>query len=103
MQTLDLDNLLAQQADIAKKIAEVRSQKHAEAIAQVRTLIAQFGLKQDDIFGGARETKKNKPNAVRVPAKYRDPVSGSEWSGRGVTPKWLRGQDKSTFLISDSK
>ena len=103
MQTLDLDDLLAQQAEIAKKIAEVRSQKHAEVVGQVRALIAQFGLKRDDLFGGVREAKKSKPNAVKVPAKYRDPVSGSEWSGRGVTPKWLRGQDKSTFLIQDSK
>ncbi|WP_370889550.1 H-NS family nucleoid-associated regulatory protein [Caballeronia sp. RCC_10] len=40
------------------------------------------------------------------PAKYRDPKSGAEWSGRGMAPGWLASvKDRSKFLISaaDSK
>lgn len=28
--------------------------------------------------------------AARVPAKFRDPATGSTWSGRGMKPTWLR-------------
>ncbi|MFM0053176.1 H-NS histone family protein [Caballeronia grimmiae] len=40
------------------------------------------------------------------PAKYRDPKSGAEWSGRGKAPGWLASvKDRNKFLIStaDSK
>ncbi|GJH13681.1 H-NS histone family protein [Caballeronia novacaledonica] len=34
------------------------------------------------------------------PAKYRDPKSGAEWSGRGKAPGWLAGaRDRTKFLI----
>jgi DNA-binding protein H-NS len=34
------------------------------------------------------------------PAKYRDPMSGATWSGRGRAPEWLTSaKDRSTFLI----
>jgi DNA-binding protein H-NS len=34
------------------------------------------------------------------PAKYRDPRSGAEWSGRGKAPSWLAGaKNRSKFLI----
>lgn len=98
-----LDELLAQQTEIANKIAELRLQKHAEAVTQARALITQFGLTQDDLFGGVRAAKKSKPDGTKVPAKYRDPVGGKEWTGRGVAPAWIRDQDKSKFLIAESK
>jgi DNA-binding protein H-NS len=34
-----------------------------------------------------------------VAPKYRDPESGSTWSGRGKPPKWIAGQDRDSFLI----
>jgi DNA-binding protein H-NS len=39
------------------------------------------------------------------PAKYRDPKSGAEWSGRGKAPRWLTaaeaaGAKRDSFLIS---
>ena len=34
-----------------------------------------------------------------LPARYRDPVSGKEWSGRGNAPLWIRGKDRRKFVI----
>jgi DNA-binding protein H-NS len=37
------------------------------------------------------------------PAKYRDPKTGAEWSGRGKAPGWLAGaKDRSRFLIDEA-
>ncbi len=94
-----LQELIAQKEALEKLIQDTRQTELAEAISQVKTLIATFGLTQEDIFGASRGAKKVKAEGSKVAAKYRDPVTGKEWSGRGLAPKWLQGRDKSEFLI----
>jgi DNA-binding protein H-NS len=94
-----LQELIAQKEALEKLIQDTRQTELADAISQVKSLIANFGLTQEDIFGASRGAKKVKPEGSKVAAKYRDPVSGKEWSGRGLAPKWLQGRDKSEFLI----
>jgi DNA-binding protein H-NS len=94
-----LQELIAQKEALEKLIQDTRQTELAEAISQVKALISSFGLTQQDIFGTSRGTKKVKAEGSKVAAKYRDPVSGKEWSGRGLAPKWLQGRDKSEFLI----
>jgi DNA-binding protein H-NS len=94
-----LQELIAQKEALEKLIQDTRQTELAEAISQVKGLISSFGLTQQDIFGSSRGTKKVKAEGTKVAAKYRDPVSGKEWSGRGLAPKWLQGRDKSEFLI----
>ncbi|MDN7675400.1 H-NS histone family protein [Burkholderia oklahomensis] len=33
------------------------------------------------------------------PPKYRNPVTGQTWCGRGRTPKWMAGYAREDFLI----
>jgi DNA-binding protein H-NS len=94
-----LQELIAQKEALEKLIADTRQTELAEAISQVKGLITTFGLTQEDIFGASRGAKKVKAEGSKVAAKYRDPVSGKEWSGRGLAPKWLQGREKSEFLI----
>ena len=95
-----LTELIAQKEALEKQIQEQRQTELSDAIGKVRSLIAEYGLTQEDIFGSARAPKKVKTEGTnKVAAKYRDPVSGKEWSGRGLAPKWLQGRDKSEFLI----
>lgn len=96
-----LQELIAQREEIEKQISNLRQAEKRSAIDKVRELIAEFELAQDDIFGTSRGPKKVKApgTKAKVAAKYRDPVSGKEWSGRGISPKWLHGQDKEKFLI----
>lgn len=94
-----LQELIAQKEALEKLIQETRHTELADAISQVKALVSQFGLTEADIFGSSRSPKKSKPEGSKVAAKYRDPVSGKEWSGRGLAPKWLQGRDKSEFLI----
>ena len=94
-----LQELIAQKESLEKLIQETRQTELADAVGKVKTLIAEFGLTQEDIFGTSRGAKKVKPEGSKVAAKYRDPFSGKEWSGRGLAPKWLQGKDKNDFLI----
>lgn len=91
-----LSSLLAQKADLERQIAQARRSESAAAIAQVRAIVAEFALTEADVFGNAGKA----PKAVRaVAAKYRDPVSGKTWSGRGKPPVWIAGKDRAAFAI----
>ena len=95
-----LKDLMAQREAIEKQITNLRQSEIADSVAKVRALIAEYGLTQSDIFGGAAKVRKVKEAGSKVAAKYRDPISGKEWSGRGLAPKWLQGKEKTDYLIA---
>jgi DNA-binding protein H-NS len=95
-----LKNLIAQREALEKQIAELRQTEHADAIAKVHALIREFELTESDIFGAAPKVRKAKVLKSKVAAKYRDPITGKEWTGRGLAPKWLQGKNKADYLIA---
>ncbi len=95
-----LKDLLAQIESLQSQVAEVRQREVGEAIAKVRSIIAEYQLTESDVFPGrgVRATPSKRAGA-KVAAKYRDPVTGKTWSGRGLAPKWLAGKNKDDYLI----
>jgi DNA-binding protein H-NS len=90
--------LLAQKAALEAQIDAARKAENAEAIAKVKALIAEHGLTQQDLFGGAKRGSKA-AGTTKVAAKYRDPASGATWTGRGKAPKWIDGKDRVQFAV----
>jgi DNA-binding protein H-NS len=80
----------------------VRSGERAEALATVHALIVEFNLDKGDVFPAVKVRTSDNKGKSKVPAKYRDPVSGAEWSGRGVAPLWAKNdkKDYTKFLIA---
>lgn len=93
----NINELLAQKEAIEKQIKELRKSERLGAIAKVRELIAEFDLATDEIFN--KGAKGLKGARGKVAPKYRDPVSGKTWTGRGRAPRWLDGKNASDFLI----
>jgi DNA-binding protein H-NS len=93
-----LQELLAQQAKLDLEIAELRKSDLATAIASAKALIAEHGLTSADLFSTGKVRSAGKEKA-KVPAKYRDPLSGLTWSGRGIEPRWLKGKDRNDYKI----
>jgi DNA-binding protein H-NS len=91
--------LLAQKAALEAQIEAARKAENADAIAKVKAIIAEFNLTKEDVFGGAKSTRKAKSTQSKVAPKYKDPISGATWSGRGLAPKWIEGQDRSKFAM----
>jgi DNA-binding protein H-NS len=94
-----LKELLSQIETLQNQVTEVRHREVGEAIAKVRALIEEYQLTVSDVFSSG----ENKPAAKKtgkVAAKYRDPLSGNTWSGRGLAPKWLAGKNKADYLIA---
>jgi DNA-binding protein H-NS len=92
---MTIDELIQQKAAIDEQIAELRTSQRAKAISEALTLISQFELTARDLFAQAETAKARKV----LPPKYRDPVSGKTWSGKGRAPKWLNGGDRSAYVI----
>ena len=87
-----LQDLLAQRAELEKKIADVQREAHTDAVAKVRALMSEFGLTAADIAGRSSTSRvAGVPKAPsKVAAKYRNAATGETWSGRGLQPKWLK-------------
>lgn len=92
-----LDELIAQQKEIAARIEKIKREQKSEAIKQVTLLIAQYDLTKEDIFG--RGTGARPASTGKVAPKYRNPATGATWTGRGQPPTWIAGQDRDQFLI----
>lgn len=94
-----LNDLLAQKVALEEKIAEARKSELKAALTTIRSLVDTFGLTASDVFPPTKVASGKKELKNTVSAKYRDPVSGNTWSGRGLAPRWMAGKDKSVFLI----
>ena len=90
--------LLKQQEALTQQIEEARKKEIADAVAQVRALISDYGLTQQDVFSSGRKSGKSS-TGVKVPPKYRDPATGQTWTGRGKAPKWIQNENREKFAI----
>ncbi len=118
MPRLSYDALQKQIAKLqtrAKALESAQSAKKTKAVAQVRALMKKLGVQVSDLAAAPttkraatdkRGAKAPAKSAARKPvaAKYRDPATGTTWSGRGRTPVWLsdqiaQGRSKEEFAI----
>lgn len=103
--------LLAKRDQIDKELKQMLALESSTAISTCRDLIERFNLTPDMLFSSVKaktKTANAKPedqeNGVPVakkivPMKFKDPVTGSLWSGRGKTPLWIKEKDRDQFLI----
>ncbi len=99
----NLQALLAQQAELEKKISEIQREERSNAVAKVRAMMSEFGLSSADISGRSSAPRAQgaaKP-VSRVAVKYRNAATGDTWTGRGLQPKWLRAALASGAKIDD--
>lgn len=89
--------LLKQRENLEQQINEARRQELSGAISQARALVTEFGLTVQDVFPAGRA--RSASSGTKVAPKYRDPATGSTWTGRGKAPKWIQNQDRAQFAI----
>lgn len=85
-----LQQLLDQKAALEKQIETTRKQAKSEAIAQVKSLMSEYGLTSADLTGKTVGKPASSVKGSKVAAKYRNNSTGESWSGRGLQPKWLK-------------
>lgn len=90
--------LLAQRAELEKQIEAARKDALSSAISQVRAIVAEYELTEEDVFSKKAPRVASAATKTVAP-KYRDPITGATWTGRGKPPLWIAGQDRLKFLI----
>lgn len=94
--------LLKQREALEQQIGEARRRELADAVAQVRTLVAEHGLTAQDVFPAGKaggKAARSSTAGSKVAPKYRDPATAQTWTGRGKAPKWIQNQDRAKFVI----
>jgi DNA-binding protein H-NS len=91
--------LITQKEALEAQLAEARASEVAAVIAQIHSLMADYGLTVEDVAPKRRRGRPVGSHAASpLPPKYRDPKTGKTWSGRGRMPAWL-GKRPERFLI----
>ncbi len=94
------EELQAKIADLQAQAAKVKEEEKEQAIGMPRTMISAYGITARDLgLDKAPKVKTGPKPGNKVAAKYRDPASGATWSGRGKTPRWINGADRSQYAI----
>jgi DNA-binding protein H-NS len=99
--------LQQQIAELQEKAEELRQNEIESVVADIKEKIAAYGLTAKDLGLEATRGEISETTAKikkEIVAKYRNPETGDEWSGRGRPPKWLQeqlnaGKAKEDFLI----
>jgi len=107
----------AEIAKLERRAEAALKDEVAGVIGRIKEAIKVYGLTAEDLGFGAKEKAAAKQKAstrrgaaragaasTRTPAgvpKYRDPETGSTWTGRGRPPEWIAAaKDRDAFLIS---
>jgi len=80
-------------AQLEKEAEQARKQEMQDAMAKIGEIMKTYDISMQDLskaFGGSG--KKNPP-------KYRDPITGKTWSGKGRMPNWYDPNREAEFLI----
>jgi DNA-binding protein H-NS len=92
--------LKTQLAELESQAAAIRQQEYDAVLADIRAKVVDFGFTEREIFGSRRGRPRS--SSGPSPAKYRDPATGTTWSGRGRAPNWIRNaKNRDKFLIHE--
>ena len=93
-------------AQLQARLGEAR----AEGMAKIVAIVQEFGFTADEMnkalsgkVSAGKGRGKGKGTGTKAAPKYRDPISGSTWTGRGVAPAWIKDvakEDRARFLIA---
>ena len=93
--------LMAQIEGLKHQAEDARKHEMAGAVAEIKRIMAEYGISQDDLGLSGRGGKIKRTGSGVV--KYRDPVSGQGWSGRGRRPGWIRDLEAKGKNIEDCR
>jgi len=104
----NLEDLVKQQLELEEKIRSIRQAAKQEKITSMISEMKIYGITLEDLMDAEDQPKRRRRNgsanakASKLPAMYRGP-NGEEWSGRGLTPRWITDSSmpKEHYRIKD--
>lgn len=103
---------------LQKQASEIKAKEFEKTVRDILATMQAYGITTKDLLRGRAQPTKRAPggagtrsgvrrksanSGTSVPAKFRGP-NGEQWSGRGLTPRWLaalvaEGRSKEDFAI----
>lgn len=116
LKTLSIDEMLDLRDAIDTRLSEIATTELSEMqrrmdrlskIAKPARAATAKAVKTEKKPTRSKRKATRKPHRLKgtkAPAKFRDPKTGATWSGRGMTPVWLRtheanGKKRSDFAV----
>lgn len=96
LDAMTLGRLQSYMAEVRRMFQEKSKANRRAIINQIVEVVNDHDIPVDELVDALGGLKRKLGPAAR---KYRDPVSGATWSGRGKEPIWLRGKDRTKFQI----
>ena len=94
------EELQAKIADLQAQAEQVRREERQQAIDMAKTMISTYDITARDLgLDKSPKVKTGPKPGNKVAPKYKDPLTGATWSGRGKTPNWINGADRSVYAI----
>ncbi|WP_175891530.1 H-NS histone family protein [Burkholderia cepacia] len=91
-------HLKGQVIELTQRMEAARRIEIHHVVVEIRRLIGEYALMPKDIYGVELSMLKRHSDEV----KYRNPITGQTWSGRGRPPHWLKGLDRERFRVERS-
>lgn len=96
-----VEELVAERDRIDAEVKAKQNALKASVIDQIKTVVNTYDISTEELveaLGGLKSKRKG----IKAKPKYKDPATGVIWSGRGKEPAWIKGQDRSKFLIPEA-
>ncbi|SDX50722.1 DNA-binding protein H-NS [Allgaiera indica] len=100
LEKMSADELKKLMKDAEKQLAAAEARKKADTKAAIQKILDEAGYDIGDLFSGATGGKSKKSGSKGEP-RYRDPETGSTWTGRGRKPKWLLEAESAGRSVED--
>ena len=96
-------------SQLQKKAKELESDNRP-GLKKVVSIMKQNNITLNELgnfLGSKKGRKVTRASRRKVPVKYKD-KNGNKWTGRGITPKWIReaeavGHRREEFLVTENK
>ncbi|MCI0151928.1 H-NS histone family protein [Paraburkholderia sediminicola] len=88
--------LLELRVQLDADIAAARAVERRAAIDQIRNHMVEYGITAAELD---QTRGRHRVPGSQVAPRYRDPISGETWSGRGKMPRWLAGRNREEYRI----
>jgi DNA-binding protein H-NS len=93
------EEIQAKIADLQAQAEQVKHEEKRQAIEACKAMILSYGVTAKDLGLDKVKGKTGPTPGRKIAAKYRDPLSGAVWSGRGKTPKWFNPMQAFDYAI----
>ncbi|WP_082875083.1 H-NS histone family protein [Burkholderia sp. MSMB1589WGS] len=93
------DELKARLDELNKEAEAARQREIAGSLSKIREAILKYEIRPEQIFPSWTRLRSPDKRRNPLPPKYRNPMTGETWNGRGRAPKWMSGMPRDEFLI----